>query len=238
MSMPASGVESGHAVLLAFRLLARFFPYQRPPGTEHVTLEQLSARFKRWEWRIVVLLFVFAVPSVLLAKLGLALVLPLPPPPPGALMHLTIDPAFFILPALFLGIIVTSVPITLVLWLCLGGDYPDFILMGNLRTGFDTVKVWTSLAVVVAAGALALAAAAAPVHLTVFGDRIEVRHFGSIHALVIPAAEYRSASIRPNGPLTLTFANGTTWSSTDDLSLIALSPAQKRQLLALVGHRP
>ena len=177
--------ETSRIVRWVFRILARLFPFRPPPGKEHVTLTDLKPQFAGWDTRVVFILFVCAPFTVWACKAALVFCFPLPSPASGALVHLTIDPMFFLLPGLFLGLIVAALPVMVVVRLLLGKRFSDYLLYGNLLVGFDTMKVWFALAVVLALAAVALAAAAAGTHLTVFRDRLELCHFGQTKFSVI-----------------------------------------------------
>jgi hypothetical protein len=224
--------ETSHIVRLVFQLLARLFPYRPPPGYEHVTAAQLRPLFKKWEFVNVLLLFACAPFAIWGAKALLAACLPPPPAPAGALHHLTIDPMFFVLPGIFLGLILAAAPVMGLLRLLLRDRFPEYVLYGNLLTGFDTVKIWLWLSVVVAIGSYGLAYAAAEVHLTVFSDRIELRHFGLNGPVAIPAAQVKAASVDANGVLHFKFSDGTSWSTSEDLSLLSPTPEQSHAIAA------
>lgn len=191
-------------------------------------MADLKPQFKGWDIKIVLLLFVCAPFTVWGCKDLLAVMFPPPPEPAGALYHLTIDPMFFILPGLFLGLIVAAVPVMAITRMLLGDRFSDYILYGNLLVGFDTVKIWATLSALFAAMALCLAAAAGSVHLTVFGDHLELRHFGSMKSVSIPSSGVASATAYTDGMLKLTFTDGKAWSSADDLGLLAPTVDQAR----------
>jgi len=237
MTLNAQG-ETSHVVRLVFRLFARLFPFRPPPGKEHVTAAQLRPEYRRWEIITVLLLFACAPFMIWGVKAALTAWLPPPATPTGALEHVTIDPMFYLLPAIFLGIILAAVPVVLLLFLMLRGRFPEYILYGNLLAGFDTVKIWEWLAGIVAVGALLLAHGAANVHLTLFADRIELQNFGSRHATSIPASQIKAAFVDQNEVLQLRFVDGTSWSTADGMSLLAAIPEQKHAIAGRISPHP
>jgi hypothetical protein len=219
---PNSSRETAHAVRVSFRLLARYFPFRPPPGKEGVTLAQLAPIYTRWELGSVLLLFVCAPFTIWAGKLLLARVFPPPPAPAGALYHAVGDPAFMILPGLFLGLVLAAAPVMAGMKLLLRGRFSEYLLYGNLKVGFDATKVWGVMAVIISAGALALAAAAGPVHFTVFPDHLELRDIGYSGPRKIPYTQVATVGSAPDGRVELTFVDGTHWSSADNWGLLIL----------------
>ncbi len=227
--------ETNRIVRLVFRILARLFPFRPPPGKEQVTLAELKPRFKGWDTRVVLILFACAPFTIWGCKALLAVCFPPPAEPAGALFHLTIDPMFFLLPGLFLGLVVAAFPVMGIARMMLGEKFSDYILYCNLLVGFDTMKIWRTLSLVVALLAFLLAAAAGGVRLTVFGDRVELHHFGQVKTIVVPTSRVASAAADADGTLKFTFTDGTTWSSTDDLGLLTPTTGQARAIAQRFG---
>jgi hypothetical protein len=227
--------DTGHFVRLVFRALARLFPFRAPPGREHITAAELKPQFKGWDTRVVLILFVCAPFTVWACKTALAACFPPPSAPAGALFVLTTDPMFFLLPGIFLGLVLAALPVMGITRLLLGKRFPDYILYGNLLVGFDTVKIWITMSAVVAFLAVALAAAAGGVHLTVFNDHLELRHFAQARSVVIPASQVVSATVDGDGALKFAFADGTAWSSTGDLGLLTPTAGTARAIALRFG---
>jgi len=227
--------DTGHVVLAVFRVLARLFPFLPPPGKERVTAADLKPLFKGWDMRIVLMLFACAPFTVWASKALLAVCFRPPAAPAGALVHLTIDPMFFLLPGLFLGLVLAAPPVMGLTQLLLRERFRDYILYGNLLVGFDTVKIWITLSAFVVFLSVGLAAAAGGVHLTAFADRLELRHFAQARTVVVPASQVTSATVDGDGALTLSFAGGGTWSSTGDLGLLAPTPGQAQAIAQRFG---
>ena len=221
---PNANAEVGGAVRVSFKLLARYFPFRPPPGKEGVTLAQLAPIYTRWELANVLLLFVCAPFTVWACKLLLQEVFPSPPASAGAIYHTVGDPAFMILPGLFLGLILAAAPVMAGMKLLLRGRFSDYLHYGNLKVGFNSAKVWGVIAVIVSAGALALAAAAGPVHFSILPDHLEVRDIGYSGPRMVPYAQIASVASTPDGSIELTFVNGTHWSSADNWGLLTMSP--------------
>lgn len=237
MTVNAQG-ETSHIVRHVFRLFARLFPFRPPPGKESVTAAQLRPQYRRWEIATVVLLFACAPFTIWGAKRLLTALYPRPSTPAGALQHVTIDPMFFLLPAIFLGLILAAAPVMGLLYLMLRRRFSEYLLYGNLLAGFDATKIWWWLAVIFAAISLGLAYGAAHAHLTLFPDRIELENFGAHQAKSIPVAAVKSATVDANGVLRLGFVDGTTWSTADGMSLLDATPEQKRAIADyLSSHR-
>lgn len=227
--------EAGPFVHVVFRLLARIFPFEPPPGREGVTAAQLRPRFAGWEARIVVLLFVFAPMSIWICLWGLRAAFPAPAAPSGAVFHASVDPAFFLLPAIFMGLVLVAIPVMGVARLALGSRYSDYLLYGNLLVGFDTVKVWLWTSVLLVAASLVVSAGAAGMHMTLYGDRLELRRFGQSRDTIVPYAQVASVERRGSGTVTLRLRDGRSWSSTDDLSLLTLPDPAVRELVRRTG---
>jgi hypothetical protein len=224
---------------VTFRLLAKWFPYRPPPGKEHITLEQLRPQFARWEIVTVLVLFVCAPFTVWGAKIALAKVFLNSAAPSGAAFHFTIDPAFLLLPAIFLGLILAAAPTMGTLRLLLGKRFSDYMLYGNLKVGFDSFKIWVVGSTALAVGALALTAAVASVRFTVFPDRLEIRHVGFSARDVWPYSRIASVAPKTDAALfTLTFADGTHWSTSDDWSLLTVSPEAAHYIASRVKSAP
>lgn len=217
--------ESTAAVHVSFKLLARYFPFRPPPGKEGVTLAQLAPLYTRWEIANVLLLFACAPFTVWLSKRLLERLVPPVAAPAGALYHAASDPAFMFLPALFLGLIIAAAPVMAGMKLLLRGRFSDYVLYGNLKVGFNATKVWCVMAIVTTVGALALAAAAGPVHFTVFSDHLEIRDVGYSNPRHIPLAQVATVAAAPTGRVELTFVDGRHWSSGDSWGLLTFSPA-------------
>ena len=232
---PNSSRAAAHAVRLSFRLFARYFPFHPPPGKEGITLAQLAPIYTRWEIANVLLLFACAPLTIWVSKLLLGRIFPPPFFPVGALYHAVGDPAFMILPGIFLGLVLAAAPVMAGMKLLLRGRFSDYLLYGNLKVGFDSAKVWGVVAIITSVGALALAAAAGPVQFSVLPDRLEVRDIGYSGPRKIPYAHVATVASAPDGRIELTFVAGTHWSSTDNWGLLTLSPtvapllAQKAQ---------
>ena len=222
--------DTGLFVHLGFRLLARLFPFVPPDGKKGVTAAQLRPQFKGWEARVLVLFLVFSPVAIWICNQGFRAVFRLPARPGNALFHVTADPAFFLLPALFVGLVLVALPVMGVVRLALGERFADYLLYGNLLVGFDTVKVWLWLSALLTAAALVAAGGASAMHFTIYGDRIEIRHFGALRDTIVPYSEVSALEQHGSGNVTLKFSNGTSWSSDDDLSLISLSDSAVSEL--------
>lgn len=217
--------ESAEAVRVSFKLLARYFPFRRPPGKENVTLAQLAPIYTRWEIANVLLVFACAPFTIGFGKRLLERFFPPAPTPAGAVFHAVSDPAFMFLPAIFVGLVVAAAPVMLGMKLLLRSRFSDYVLYGNLKVGFNATKVWWVIAFMTVLGAVALAGAAGPVHFTVFPDHLEIRGVGHGKPREIPLAQVATVAAAPTGRVELTFVDGTQWSSGDNWGLLKLSPA-------------
>ena len=227
MTDPSATVntEAGHSVRPVFRLLARYFPYEKPRGKEDVTAEQLRPQFAGWETKVVLLFFVFAPVTVWLAYKGFLKVFRLPPIPPGAVAHVTLDPAFLLVPGIFVGLILVAAPVMGVVRLFMGRKFGDYLIYGNLLVGFDTVKVWAWMSLLIGSLCILIAAGGRPMHFTLYEDHLEYRRFGRFHDIILPYTQIYSVERSSQGPVTILFRDGTAWSSTDDMSLVTLPDA-------------
>lgn len=220
---------------LAFRLLARFFPFEPPPGKEGVSAAQLRGQFKGWEARIVVLLLVFSPLTIWLCMRGFRLIFPPMAVPAGSVAHVTVDPAFFLLPAIFVGLVLVALPVMAVARLAMGARFGDYLLYGNLLVGFDTVKVWIWMAVLLTVASLLAAAGAQGMHITLYGDHLDIRRFAQTKDTTVPYAQISSIERNAQGVVTVALRDGTAWASTDDLSLVTLPDPVVRELARRAG---
>lgn len=223
-------VDSGPVTLGVFRLLARLFPYRPPADKKHLTLTVLKPQFARWEIGITAMLFVFAPLTIWLAKLAFDAGFPPPPLPAGALAQSSADRYFYFLPAILLGLVLAAAPVMFVARVWLGTQFADYLHYGNLLVGFDTVKIWKAMSIGVLVFSAAVCAGAGVMRLTLFPDHLELRRFARARAEIRPYTQIAAVTQLPSGPITIAFTDGSTWSTTDDLSIMTLPPAMAGDL--------
>lgn len=143
------------AIALAFRFFRRWAPppAKSSPGEEFTEAER--KRFARWEAASIIPFIVFAAFlgwgwHFVLRSVGEGWIVYRNP---DARYVLSPSSSYWALPALFLGIITSAVPLTMLFRLLLRDRYGRFVEFTNARAGFDSRKILRVFAVLVALGA-------------------------------------------------------------------------------------
>jgi len=138
-------------VPLIFRFFAKLFPYTPRDSTEQqLPFPKLQKKYAKWELAAVIPLFSFGFLSGYLIYIGLLWMLPYPVPQSGSNHYVMLpDKAFFMLPALFLGIFAGGMLTDLLYRILLGKRYAEYTLYGNLKFGVDGWRVVKILALII-----------------------------------------------------------------------------------------
>src|SRR5215475_12589373 len=138
-------------VPLGLYLLAKLFPL-KPDAMpkQSVSLDLLRRKYAKWEATVWIPFFVFSVLGGYLIYYGLIWVFHHSPPQNGENRYLMLpDEGFFMLPAIFIGPLLSAVPTDLLYRLLLRKNYSEFILYGNRHFGLDAWKALKFLSILI-----------------------------------------------------------------------------------------
>jgi hypothetical protein len=132
-------------VPFVFMLLAKLFPYA-PASSQaeksSLPYTELRKKYAKWELSALVPFFVFCGGAGYLIYHSLRWILYHSTPTLSSDRFLLLpDEAFFMLPAIFLGIFVGAIPTDLLYRALLQERYAEYTHYGNLRVGFDSWRV-------------------------------------------------------------------------------------------------
>jgi hypothetical protein len=216
-----------NAIVMA--ILKKLFPYEPPPGARVRRLEDLRADYQWWETcgAVPYLAFAVAISGFCYVSLrwlaqwnarGLH----------GSHFLLLPEPEFWLLPALFLGLIFAALPMHVLYKALLRDRYEEYTMYCNLKAGFDTWKICRWLAIVILSVS-ALDAAAGLTARTAVTDRAiiiksplslreRVYTFDQIDAIAsIAGFKRRSGEFLPDPYYAVRFTDGSMWKSRDGL---------------------
>jgi hypothetical protein len=242
----------GIGVPLGFYLLAKLFPFK--PQTlsgQEVSLDALRSKYAKWEIAALIPFFSFSGVSGYLIFQGLIRIFhhSVPQSPENRFLMLP-DQYFFMLPALFAGILSGAIPTDLLYRLLLKKRYAEYALYGNLKAGFDGWKVVKFLAVLILIPSLIFSTLAMDCYARFTDDRIITnRYWGFGETTYNYNQITRIKSVRlikaPNGNIVenpyhiVHFNNGEIWSTRNTFyraaQEIKLSPEKEREILAFVA---
>jgi hypothetical protein len=147
---------TGAAVESSFRLFRRIFPLRPLDPSEAPLSEEERRVYRRWEVAglLPFALFVPALgyPWFLALKWGAQC---FPQEIPGTLLLLRLDPMIWVVPAGFLGLVTSAIPMNALYYALLGRRNRRFNRFCDERVGFDGKRAFALLAVIVIAGVLA-----------------------------------------------------------------------------------
>jgi hypothetical protein len=145
------------AVPILFALLRTLCPFTPPLRAREYSWEKLEKQYRKWEVFSIVPLFGFTAALATVWYTIIRFFVEMSITDTGKYHHLLLpDGAFWALPALFLGMVSSVLPTTLLYKLLLRDRYEEYILCGNLRVGFDAWRVFRGLALVISLGCAAL----------------------------------------------------------------------------------
>jgi hypothetical protein len=215
-------------VPLILRFFAKLFPHPpRDLSEQQFSFPELQKRYAKWELAFLIPFFSFGFLSGYLIYLGLLWILPYPVPQTGPTRYVMLpDKAFFMLPALFLGILAGGGLSDLLYRLLLGKRYAEYILYGNMKFGIDGWRVFKILALIIIIPSILLTSLAMGCYARFTDDQIITNRFWGIgeesrfykRITRIKSVKYTHA---PNGKVAenpyhvLHFDDGSIWSTRD-----------------------
>jgi hypothetical protein len=165
----------------------------------------------------------------------------------GEAVHvLGAEPAYWALPAIFLGIVSSAVPIDLAYRRLLRDRYERFMRYGEQKHGYDTRKVMRAMSWLVGCGALVFVVCGVNGVTRVTEDGLVVGRAFSLGAVFHPYASVRAIALEewataPNGNRVhrphyiVRFDDGTEWRS--DFGLRGAATAEDRAAIAYIASR-
>ena len=240
------------SVIVVFGLLRRWTPYKPPVDAYLPPYEELIRKFLKWEQLSLLPLFIFSALLAIAWKRLLIFFAGLSYASLGDSVFLfTPSPDYWWLPSMFLGIITAIIPLTLLFKFLLGGDYDLYVVYGNLRVGFDSVRMVRLIAIIVGPVALVFSLLAMNCYTKFSEDGIAINRFLSVGEIrysysrisAIKSVRYFKA---PNGDIkerpyfAIEFNDGENWTTGDGLR--DPDPDLDRRLIEFVygrsGKRP
>jgi len=161
-------------VPLGLYLLAKLFPF-KPDALpkQNVSFDVLRCKYAKWEAVALIPFFAFSGLGGYLIFRGLICVFHHSLPQSEENRYLMLpDQYFFMLPALFVGILLGAGPTDLLYRLLLKEKYAEYTLYGNLKAGFDGWKVAKFLSVLILIPSLILTVLAMDCYARFTGDQI------------------------------------------------------------------
>lgn len=211
-------------------------------------MDELSAEYGRWEVFSLVLIFFWTGALSYAWYRGIFfLVESIGPRPAGEAYLILPDAAFWVLPAFFLGILSSAIPLDLIYRALLKDRYAEFYAWQHLKHGFDSWRVGKYLAILVILGATVGTALGSDTYVRITESEIIVNPFstwGKEHRYpyhMVVGVEERSHFRAPNGTLKATrhhavlFTNGMEWRTLDGLRDPTVS--QDREMMRYIAHR-
>lgn len=245
MNLAAAGaIAAAIVVPIAMALLARRFP---PPVAvrPEASLEALKPRFAKWESRLTYLYLALSVPVTgaiwlpLQAASGFVAELLGP-----ADFRLTPGPVFWFIPAFFLALVVSALPVTVIARRLLGEQYTEYETYLQLKHKMDLARV--NRLTCLATGWLVAIAVALLLnwYILIRTDAFVLNSLFSLQEVVHPYSDVQALQTAPQfiGPggnivrrreFLIRFNDGSTW-STQQLP-VTLSPAEKRAMVERVS---
>ena len=220
---------TGVTVMIVLLVARKLIPYKASTIECQKSLEELKREYTKWEL-FAILPFFVCVAALMYFWYGLFRDMAdwfahgLPP------CHYLFMPcwAFWALPALFLGIITSALPVILLYKALLRERYAEYIHYTNLKAGFDGLKVfaWISAPIVV------LAVAAVVIGINTYtqfkDDAIVIKRPVAWRPVAYPYGRVAAVAevarlVAPNGNLVdrthyvIRFDDGTSWTSEDGM---------------------
>src|SRR5215813_1062710 len=169
------------AVIVVFSLLHRWAPYKPPSESNLPPYEELRRKFLKWEQIYLIPFFIFSALFAIAWERSLSFFAGLSYASLGDSVFLfTPSPDYWWLPSMFLGIITAMIPLTLLFKFLLGGDYDLYVVYGNLRVGFDSVRMVRLIAIIVGPVALVFSLLAMNCYTKFSEDGIAINRFLSV----------------------------------------------------------
>jgi hypothetical protein len=238
-------------VPLTLALLGKAFPAK---GSDFAgcSLEALAPVYRKWELLFVALYMIFWapvtyaiwVPLEALARWHTGLL-------PAAQMTLTVDPMFWLLPALFLSLVVSAAPLIWIAKLLLGQRYREYEKYIALKVKYDVDRVSRLLIGVVGIGSGILVFLALNWYVLVLEDAVVVNrllglsedyyHYADIRQIrTAPRLTAPNGNVVSRREFVVTLIDGRTW-STNYLPMTRGKPKDqelvKRELIQVVSER-
>ncbi|HWE35850.1 MAG TPA: hypothetical protein VG406_04700 [Isosphaeraceae bacterium] len=210
---------------LAFALCRGLIPVRPGAADEPPLTDEERRRYARWESASIVPLFVFA------PLLGFAWYLALrdatrlfPHDRPGTLFLVEPIGVYWMLPALFLGIVSSAVPMTLLYRALLGDRFGRFVRSCNERVGFDSWRLLRWLTALIALGSVAWFVVGVTTFACFDGAGVEIARplefRGTYYNYArVRTIEHRATFRAPNGNTisrphyVVSFDDGSSWST-------------------------
>lgn len=155
---------------LLYRLFGKRFPYKPPPSQQHYTLEELKAKYERWDHLTMGLAVVFAPALIYVIYEAIQFFLDLRLKAYARASFVFVPGwEFWLLIALFLGVMASAIPLNVILQWRLRERFAEYMAYQNLLYRFDVQRV-TRIAFTGFGGFLALCLAFLLDWYAAFGD--------------------------------------------------------------------
>ena len=235
------------AVMVVFSLLQRWAPYKPPSESNLPPYEELRRKFLKWEQIYLIPFFIFSALFAIAWERLLSFFARLSYASLGASVFMyTPSPDFWWIPAIFLGILTATIPLTLLYKLVLGSDYEQYVIYSNLRVGFDSQKVVRLMAMIVGPVALIFSLLAMNCYTKFSGGEVTINRFLGVGEIIYPysrisAIKSVSYFVAPNGDFkyrpyfSIEFDDGKRWTTGDGLH--DPDPETDRRLIEFVSGK-